>query len=110
MSRFFGLAFKQNCGDFRNTRVIDIVDELKRFHIQVDVHDPWVEPARAVDELGLELHPAPTAGCYDAVVLAVAHRQFLQQPQPGPGSYLNDGGILYDVKSVLPADTVDGRL
>ncbi len=110
MSRFFGLAFKQNCGDFRNTRVIDIVDELKRFHIQVDVHDPWVDPARAVDELRLELNPAPTTGRYDAVVLAVAHAEFLQSPPPGPRAYLNDGGILYDVKSALPADRVDGRL
>ena len=105
-----GLAFKENCGDFRNTRVIDIVGELKRFHIQVDVHDPWVEATRAQEELNLELKSEPPSAGYDAVILAVAHRQFLEAPPPGPRAYLKDDGILYDVKSVLPAKAVDGRL
>ena len=71
-----GLSFKENCPDIRNTRVFDIVDELRGYDCTVDVHDPWVDPAQAQHEYGIALTEKPDAGRYDGIVLAVAHREF----------------------------------
>ncbi len=105
-----GLAFKENCPDLRNTRVIDVVRELQSYSIEVDVHDPWVAPAYAQHEYGLTPIAAPRAGDYDAVVLAVAHTQFRELGSAGLRAFGKPGAVLFDVKAVLPADAVDARL
>jgi len=90
-----GLTFKENCPDLRNTRVIDIIDELQSFGALVDVHDPWVDAAEARAEYGIQMTPAPAQGIYQALILAVAHRQFresgsrrLTRPWPAQGRVL----------------------
>ena len=104
-----GLSFKENCPDIRNTRAVDIVEELKSYHMDVDVYDPWVSSVEAENEYGLSLIEEPQAGSYDVIVLAVAHTEFVEK-----GASLRLLGkqkhLLYDVKSVLPSDQVDGRL
>src|SRR5690606_18712513 len=75
-----GLAFKENCPDLRNTRVIDIVRELQEYGAQIDILDPWVDAAAAQAEYGVSLIEAPQPAAYDAVVLAVAHGVFRQMP------------------------------
>ena len=105
-----GLAFKENCPDLRNTRVIDIVETLRRDNLQVDVHDPWVEATEARHEYGLDLVAAPEAGMYDAIIVAVGHRQFHDLGAAGIRAYGKSSSVLYDVKYVLPREAVDGRL
>ncbi|MCE3287995.1 MAG: Vi polysaccharide biosynthesis protein VipA/TviB [Caulobacter sp.] len=105
-----GLAFKEDCPDLRNTKVKDLVDELKAYGLDIDIHDPWVDPAEAVHEYGLTLTEQPKAGDYSAVVLAVAHKQFLELGADGVRAFGKPGAVLYDIKSALPRDKVDGRL
>jgi UDP-N-acetyl-D-galactosamine dehydrogenase len=105
-----GLTFKENCPDLRNTRVTDIVNELEQFHVRVDVHDPAIDVKEAVREYGLSIVEAPEAGSYDAIVLAVAHREFVELGPERIKAWGRAGAVLYDVKSVFPRDTVDGRL
>ncbi len=106
-----GLAFKENCPDLRNTRVIDIILALREYNIAVDCYDPWIDPAEAKHDYGLDCHAEPPAdGTYDAVILAVAHRDFIATGATGIRRWAKPKSILYDVKSVLPVDTVDGRL
>jgi UDP-N-acetyl-D-glucosamine/UDP-N-acetyl-D-galactosamine dehydrogenase len=105
-----GLAFKENCTDLRNTRVIDIVEELAGAGAAIDVWDPWIDAAEARQEYGLDLIDAPAAGAYDAIVLAVAHDQFTAL---GPDAIRAFGGpksVLFDVKAVLPKGAADLRL
>ncbi|KFN45087.1 Vi polysaccharide biosynthesis UDP-N-acetylglucosamine C-6 dehydrogenase TviB [Arenimonas oryziterrae] len=105
-----GLAFKENCPDLRNTRVIDIIAELRDYSAQVDVHDPWIDAAEAGHEYGLTPIAAPQAGVYDAIILAVGHRQFAALGAEGIRAFGKPSSVLYDVKSVLPRTAVDGRL
>jgi UDP-N-acetyl-D-galactosamine dehydrogenase len=105
-----GLAFKENCPDLRNTRVVDVIAELKSYHAQVDVHDPWVDPAEARAEYGLDLVATPRPAHYDAIVLAVAHRQFVELGASGIRALCKPDAVLFDVKSALPRECVDGRL
>ena len=105
-----GLAFKENCPDLRNTRVVDIVRELSDYHAKVDVHDPWVDPAEARHEYGLDPVTEPEAGAYDAIIIAVGHRQFAELGAEGLRRFGKPGAVLYDVKYVLPLEAVDGRL
>ncbi len=146
-----GLAFKENCPDLRNTRVVDIIDALREYSIRVDVYDPWIDRAEAQHEYGLHClaklprvvpplpsppppggrgqdgtpprqpdHPSPLAGegpgergstgPYDALILAVAHREFIAMGAAGLRALGKPKSVLYDVKAVLPADQVDGRL
>jgi UDP-N-acetyl-D-galactosamine dehydrogenase len=105
-----GLAFKENCPDLRNTRVIDIVRELADYEAQVDVWDPWISPDEAHHEYGLDLIAEPQAGAYDAVVLAVAHRQFAEMGAAKIRSLGKPGAVLFDVKAMLPKDAADLRL
>jgi len=105
-----GLAFKENCPDLRNTRVVDVVAELDNYHANVDVYDPWVDPEEALREYGIKPIDSPKNNHYDAVILAVAHEQFLSL---GPEAIRNFGtqdSVLYDIKSILPKDSVDARL
>jgi UDP-N-acetyl-D-galactosamine dehydrogenase len=105
-----GLAFKENTPDLRNTRVIDIVRELADHHAQVEVWDPWIAAADARHEYGLELIEAPAQGAYDAVVLAVAHRQFAELGREAIRALGKPGAVLFDVKAVLPKTAADLRL
>ena len=105
-----GLAFKENCPDLRNTRVVDIVRELRDYHAKVDVHDPWVDAAEARHEYGLDPVTEPEVGAYDAIIIAVGHRQFAELGAAGLRRFGKPGAVLYDVKYVLPLEAVDGRL
>ncbi|MET0583152.1 MAG: Vi polysaccharide biosynthesis UDP-N-acetylglucosamine C-6 dehydrogenase TviB, partial [Pseudoxanthomonas sp.] len=102
-----GLAFKENCTDLRNTRVIDIVDELRSYNARVDVHDPWVSPDEARTEYGLDLLPQPEVGAYDAVILAVAHREFVALGTDGIRALGKPQAVVFDVKRALPRDGAD---
>ncbi|QDW65851.1 Vi polysaccharide biosynthesis UDP-N-acetylglucosamine C-6 dehydrogenase TviB [Luteimonas granuli] len=104
-----GLAFKENCPDLRNTRVVDIVSALQSYNARVDVHDPWVDAAEARREYGLSLC-RPGEGEYDAIVVAVAHEEFRRLGAAGIRAHGKPGAVLYDVKYVLPREAVDGRL
>jgi UDP-N-acetyl-D-galactosamine dehydrogenase len=105
-----GLAFKENCPDLRNTRVVDIVQALRGYNAAVDVHDPWVNAAEAEHEYGLVPVAQPPAGAYDAVIVAVGHRQFVALGAEGVRAYGKPDSVVYDVKYVLPREAVDGRL
>ena len=105
-----GLAFKENCPDLRNTRVVDIVNELREYNVEVDVHDPWVDPEEAMHEYGIKPVAAPSSGHYDAIVLAVAHRQFAEMGAAAIRALGKAQQVLYDLKYILPADQSDLRL
>lgn len=106
----FGLTFKENCPDLRNTRVTDIIGALEAFGCEVDVHDPWVRAEDALGTYGIALVNAPERGRYDAMVLAVGHSQFRQMGVAAIRALGHDQAVLYDVKYVLPVGDVDGRL
>jgi UDP-N-acetyl-D-galactosamine dehydrogenase len=105
-----GLTFKENCPDLRNTRVVDVVEEFRSYNAQVDVYDPWVDAAEAQAEYGLKLVAELAPGQYDAVILAVSHRQFIAMGAAGIRALGKPGAVLFDVKQALPKDAVDGRL
>jgi UDP-N-acetyl-D-galactosamine dehydrogenase len=105
-----GLTFKENCPDIRNTKVIDIVDELKAFEIDVDIIDPWCNPVEALNDYGLVVSKVVEVGVYDAVLMAVAHDDFKQLGSKAIRELGRSKHILYDLKYVLPKDDVDIRL
>jgi len=105
-----GLTFKENCPDLRNTRVVDLVEELQSFNCNVDVYDPWIDNNEAEDEYGIVPIEKPEAGKYDAIVLAVAHNEFKNMDITELRSFGRDNHVLYDIKYILAADEVDGRL
>ena len=105
-----GLTFKENCPDLRNTRVTDIIDELQSYGMQLDVWDPWVNPAEAEHEYGIRPVTNPDDGSYQAIVVAVAHRQFMELGIDRLRALAVPGGVLYDVKYLFPAELTDGRL
>ena len=104
-----GITFKENCPDIRNSRVIDIIQELKEFEVNVDVFDPWAEPKEVKHEYGLDLVDESVLDLksYDGIVLAVAHNEFKSMMLP---DNLNSDSIIYDVKSFLPKETITARL
>lgn len=104
-----GLTFKENCPDLRNTRVVDVIAALQEFGIQVDVHDPWVDPAQANAEYGIQMVENP-AGDHDAVLLAVAHSGFREQGAQALREMGREGAIFFDLKSVFPKEQSDLRL
>ena len=95
-----GLAFKENCPDLRNTRVVDIIRELESYGIEVDVYDPWVDAAEAKREYGVEMTEAPEGKRYDAVIVAVAHGVF--EADEIVDSYGKPKVVVFDVKGLLP--------
>jgi UDP-N-acetyl-D-galactosamine dehydrogenase len=105
-----GLAFKENCPDIRNSGVASIIHELGEYRAEVDVYDPWVDAAQAEREYGIRLIGEPSAGSYDAVVLAVAHEQFRLMGADAIRALGKPRHVLYDLKYVLPADASDLRL
>jgi UDP-N-acetyl-D-glucosamine/UDP-N-acetyl-D-galactosamine dehydrogenase len=106
-----GLTFKENCPDLRNTKVVDIVKALQGYNVQVDVYDPWIDVAEAAHEYGLTcLNSLPQSGQYAAIILAVAHRQFLELGEKGVKAFGQPGAVLFDVKSIFALGAADGRL
>lgn len=105
-----GLAFKENCPDVRNTGAAQIVAELKEFGCRVDVYDPWVLAAAAEHEYGVRLVDAPEAGYYDAIVIAVGHRQFVEMGADGIRRFGSPNVVVYDIKHILPKEASDARL
>ncbi|MDR5734749.1 Vi polysaccharide biosynthesis UDP-N-acetylglucosamine C-6 dehydrogenase TviB [Caballeronia sp. LZ025] len=105
-----GLAFKENCPDMRNSRVVDIVTELKQYGTNVDVYDPWISREDAFHEYGIQPIEEPVKGVYDAIVLAVSHREFAEMGAAALHAFGKDQHVVYDLKYVLPADASDLRL
>ncbi|MBP5232913.1 MAG: hypothetical protein J6333_05850, partial [Planctomycetes bacterium] len=104
-----GITFKENCPDIRNSHAVDVVRGLEEFGCAVDVYDPWAEPEEIAKEYGLNSvrDAARLAKDYDAVVLAVAHREFAGFPVRAHGKAT---AVVYDIKGVLPRDVIDARL
>ncbi len=105
-----GLAFKENCPDLRNTRVIDMVQNLQSYHANVDIYDPWVDPEEAHKEYGIQLQDSLQDNHYDAVIIAVPHDEFIDMGTESIRRLGKKDHILYDIKSQLPQSDVDGRL
>ncbi len=105
-----GLAFKENCPDLRNTRIVDIVKELKEFNCQVDVYDPWVSSDEAQHEYGITPIQQPQHSSYDGIILAVAHNEFRGMGAESIRAFGNIPHILYDLKYILPREDADLRL
>ena len=105
-----GLTFKENCPDFRNTRVIDIVDELKNYDANVDVYDPWVDTKAANKEYDIDLTLELKNNTYDAIIITVAHKVFKELGSAKIKALGKQNCIIYDTKSLLPRNDVDGRL
>jgi UDP-N-acetyl-D-galactosamine dehydrogenase len=106
----FGLAFKENCPDLRNTKVVDIVNELKLYNIIVDVYDPWVSVSEAENEYGITPIQPSCNGFYDAVIIAVAHDVFKKLGAKRIRAFGKVESVLYDLKYLLPSDAADLRL
>jgi UDP-N-acetyl-D-glucosamine/UDP-N-acetyl-D-galactosamine dehydrogenase len=105
-----GLAFKENCPDLRNTRVIDIIRELSEYEVQTDVLDPWIDPLEAKREYGITPVQDPAPGTYDAVILAVPHRQFREMGIGDIRALGKPTHLLYDLKYVFSEEESDIRL
>ncbi len=101
-----GITFKENCPDIRNTKVIDVVKELEQFGCRVDIYDPWANAAEVKHEYGRDIISTHNLADYNAIVLAVAHEEF----KTFDFSHRNSKTVLYDIKSILPLEMVDGRL
>ena len=119
-----GITFKENCPDIRNSRVIDVIQELESFGCNVDVYDPWADAEEVKNEYNVELiqdprckmqdarsssprHPVTPSRSYDAIILAVSHNQFKELDI---NELKNGNTVVYDIKAILDKDTVDGRL
>ena len=105
-----GLAFNENCPDLRNTRVVDIVHELKTYNAIIDVYDPWVDSNIAKDEYDIEMVCELKNNSYDAIVVTVAHKEFKELGAVKIKALGKKKFIIYDTKSLLSRDDVDGRL
>jgi UDP-N-acetyl-D-glucosamine/UDP-N-acetyl-D-galactosamine dehydrogenase len=106
-----GLTFKENCPDLRNTRVIEMIDELTNtYNAKVDVFDPWVDKKEALALYKLNLIDQPAIGHYDAIIVAVSHDQFKELGIEGVKALGKENHVLYDIKYLFPSDGVDGRL
>ena len=102
-----GFTFKENCPDVRNTKVVDIVNALKEYNLNITIYDPWANPAIAEHEYGLSVTNELPTDTFDAAIMAVAHNEFKELDV---ASLINAGAVIYDVKGVLPREIVDGRL
>jgi len=105
-----GLAFKENCPDLRNTRIVDIVHELAEYDVKADVYDPWVSSAEAQHEYGITPVQQPAAGAYDAIIVAVAHKEFKAMGAPAIRALGKPEHVLFDLKYILSAQESDLRL
>ncbi len=102
-----GFTFKENCPDVRNTKVVDIVNALKEYNLNITIYDPWANPAIAEHEYGLVVTNELPTNKFDAAIMAVAHNEFKSLDVT---KLVKDNAVIYDVKGVLPRDIVDGRL
>lgn len=104
-----GITFKENCPDIRNSRVIDIIEELQSYHVNVDVYDPWASTEEVKHEYNLDLKSSmdDLQSNYDAIILAVSHNEFLEL---SIDNLKSDNCVVFDVKSLLPINSVDARL
>ncbi|CAK8720861.1 MAG: nucleotide sugar dehydrogenase [Candidatus Electrothrix sp. AX5] len=105
-----GLTFKENCPDLRNTRVTDIIDELSTYGADIAVYDPWADPQEAQQYYGITMTEVLSENSYDAVVLAVAHQEFMQLDREELERITRSHSVIYDVKNVLERSLVDGAL
>ena len=105
-----GLAFKENCPDIRNTRVVDLVNEFKSFHCNIDVYDPWINKDEAYHEYGIKPVQKPVQGKYDVILLAVAHDEFKALSLGQIKAFGKNIHVIYDIKYLLKVDESDGRL
>ncbi len=105
-----GLTFKENCPDLRNTRVTEIIEELSKCHANVDVYDPWADEKLAKQYFKINMQQTLKTDNYDAILLAVSHKEFIQMGETGLRKLLNKNGIIFDIKGMLPSNAVDERL
>ncbi len=105
-----GLTFKENCPDVRNTKIVDILSELAEYDTNIDVYDPWVNPAEAMHEYGVALIDKPKQNHYDAVIFAVAHNEFKALSDDGIKELMKPEHVIYDLKYMLDPQLADIRL
>ena len=97
-----GLSFKENCTDLRNTKVIDILNTLNTYHVNVDVYDPWIEPSLAKEEYAISLLEQADKNKYDAIILAVAHDEFRVLGIDEIRKFGKTNSIIFDIKYLFP--------
>jgi nucleotide sugar dehydrogenase len=102
-----GITFKENCPDIRNTKIVDIYHTLSEYTSNITVYDPWADPIKVKHEYGIDIFNKLPTEKFDAIILGVAHKCFLDLEVK---SLVKKGGVIYDVKGVLPRDIIDGRL
>jgi len=105
-----GLAFKENCPDIRNTKIIDVVDELKSFNCNVDIFDPWVNSEEVMKSFKIKPVLSLKEKSYDGVIIAVAHKEFLKMGLKKIKTYCKSSHIIYDLKHIFDKSEVDLRL
>ena len=105
-----GLAFKENCPDLRNTRVVDIIEEFDDYHAQIDVYDPWVDSTEAQKEYDITTVGSLENGKYDAIIIAVSHNEFIEMGLNKIRALGKEKSVLYDIKHLFSAEQTDGRL
>jgi UDP-N-acetyl-D-galactosamine dehydrogenase len=105
-----GLTFKENCPDLRNSKVADVVRELKNHGAKVEVYDPWIDRDEADHEYGIRPVRRIKEGAYDAVVVAVGHKEFRDLGMTSIRKACKKNHVVYDIKYVFPSNEVDGRL
>jgi len=104
-----GAAFKENCPDLRNSKVVDIVTRLREYNAEIDLWDPWVSPAECEHEFGIASRRDRPDGRYDGIVVAVSHSQFRNMGIDGVRALALDNAVIYDIKGLFPRDQTDGR-
>jgi UDP-N-acetyl-D-galactosamine dehydrogenase len=103
-----GITFKENCPDVRNTRVIEIIKELRAFEINLTICDPWAKPEDVVHEYGINIvNEVPADVVFDSIVLAVAHKEFLNVNWR---TKVKPNGVIYDIKGCLDKEMITARL
>jgi UDP-N-acetyl-D-galactosamine dehydrogenase len=105
-----GFAFKENCHDLRNTKVIDIIHELQNYGMSVDCYDPWVDKEEAINEYGIKIIDQPKTSYYDSVIVAVSHNKFRDMTIAEVKDFCKSDHIIYDLKYIFPMEEVDIRL
>ena len=105
-----GLSFKENCPDVRNTKVIDIIHELQKYNVEIDVHDPWINANEANREYSITPISQPVSNQYDGIILAVAHEQFIKMGIEKIRALGKDNHVLYDLKYLFTKEDTDIRL
>ena len=104
-------TFKENCPDIRNTKVVDIVQELEHYHVNLDIYDPWADAAEIEHEYGVtNMIDEPAEGKYDAIIAAVAHTEIRQWSEQKLKSLCKDSRVIFDLKYIFDKHISDIRL